>query len=81
MNKNSLFASMTLLCLGLTLLGLIRLGVDLWTYFGADQVNAVLNKRGLGGAAAGAVMSILFFGLYRLTARKPPVRRSQGPQA
>jgi uncharacterized BrkB/YihY/UPF0761 family membrane protein len=69
-NLKSLFAILAVVSLLLTLVGLARFGVDLWSYFNASAGAANpsdnhLNYRGLGGALGGVVAFVFFVLLYR----------------
>jgi uncharacterized BrkB/YihY/UPF0761 family membrane protein len=66
-NTKSLCAIMALVSLFVLMLGLVRFGVDLWSYYHAADSGAarVLNYRGLGGVLSGLVMFAVFILLFR----------------
>lgn len=55
---------MAAFCLLLAVAGLVRFGIDLWSYSHASTASDELNYRGLGGAFGGGIMFGLFILIY-----------------
>jgi uncharacterized BrkB/YihY/UPF0761 family membrane protein len=67
-NLKSLFAIIAVVSFLLVVLGLVRFGVDLWSYYHASDSGAarVLNYRGLGAALSASVLFAVFILLFWL---------------
>jgi len=64
-NIRSLFAILSVFSLVFLVLGLVRFGVDWWTYCHASSAtNAHLSYRGVQLALTGLVLSAFFFALF-----------------
>ena len=66
-NTKVFFAIMALVSLFVLMLGLVRFGIDLWSYYHVADSSAarILNYRGLGGTSSGLVMLTVFILLFR----------------
>ncbi len=64
-NLKSLFAILMMFCILMASVGLVRFGIDLWSYYHASPtVGAHLNFRGVAMIAEMLIMAALFFGLF-----------------
>lgn len=64
-NIKSLFAILSVFCLLFVLLGLIRFGIDLWSYYHASGTSSAHpGYRGVQLILTGLVLSAVFFVLF-----------------
>ena len=66
-NIKSLFAILSVFCLLFVLFGLVRFGIDLWTYWhSTGATSARLNYRGVPMMLMGLVSSVAFLVLFMI---------------